>query len=1004
MNPSSRSREELPALPTAAVTDQPDSPKPLIKTLIKSPSKTLSGATLKEGFVAAASVVKEAVKDVVHKKDPSASSIESPFQSFEKQSSIPIMNVARSESPSPGLMKGFTRRGRSPSKSGGSDKETGKLKKMPSRSSSSTGGRKSHNWDVTPMGTLPLKTGDGTPEPQTDAPAPGLNERTGSVSSLEGADLAVPSVSVNRRPSQSSVRSKRGDGDEVSIDDSLPSLQRGSSKREASVSARDRRKFVRVFTEIEAEVDFLTAAFSCAMERDMLWQGKLYLTSLHMCFYGKIFAKSAKVIIHFKDITAIEKKTTAGMFPTAIRVTTVNAKYVFASFLRREAAYSEMLHLWREVVSPLNTDERAMLGLSSRADFGSLDMMGSISDGNMTDPEEEGVGSSDTSSHSASLSPQAPIQQLASDDVEGWDQSNTETMGDSQVPLQIQSMDRNSRRSISGPAGLDIPLDLPQDSPTSAPLTDTEKRASAIKTSRSATDIASMDAPRRRLRSATLTYGIDFFKRILSTQDGVESPAIEEGQDLDVDSSEEALSSTQPPSAKSTPGGTDAKPAGTPGKHDATQPSQSEMQAPGGGGGDDGTKKPPGRRMTSAASCGCENHYDHTIGEMTIKANVEDVFRVLYGDGDSIPVKEARKKRDCTDIKFGAWSKDNSGRKGREVSWSAGIKLSVLSKQYTPVSQRQVIMAETDSVAYVVENTTRTPKIPFGDCFTNVDRYCLTHAGVGKTKLKVTGKIDWNKKAMWKDRIERESLEGMRLYFQELAPLLCSRFEDPESPRSPKPETPDAPRVVVEDGQAAEEPPASVTETVKTVPALLTRTPVETPESSTRIGKLVISVSRLILPSTTTESGKRQIGKVQSILLVLLAIGLAVALMNTYWVIGLGRRLDRTTARMDRVGGEGMPTAESFAKVAAQMREKSDEHWRKMRSALVDARVKSFALQERLGGLVSEFGAVPYEDGGGGEVRGEDGLSGPAREDKKMRRRELLDSIAALMEKYDKEG
>ena len=58
----------------------------------------------------------------------------------------------------------------------------------------------------------------------------------------------------------------------------------------------------------------------------MLWQGKLYLTSLHMCFYGKIFAKAVKVIIHFKDITAIEKKTTAGMFPTAIRVTTVNAK------------------------------------------------------------------------------------------------------------------------------------------------------------------------------------------------------------------------------------------------------------------------------------------------------------------------------------------------------------------------------------------------------------------------------------------------------------------------------------------------------------------------------------------------------------------------------------------------------------------------------------------------------------------------------------------------------
>ena len=63
---------------------------------------------------------------------------------------------------------------------------------------------------------------------------------------------------------------------------------------------------------------------SCNLERDVLWQGKIYPTAYHICFYGKIFAKAAKVTIHFKDITQIEKRSTVGMFPNAIRINTAN--------------------------------------------------------------------------------------------------------------------------------------------------------------------------------------------------------------------------------------------------------------------------------------------------------------------------------------------------------------------------------------------------------------------------------------------------------------------------------------------------------------------------------------------------------------------------------------------------------------------------------------------------------------------------------------------------------
>jgi len=72
----------------------------------------------------------------------------------------------------------------------------------------------------------------------------------------------------------------------------------------------------------------LYTVYTCALERDGLWQGKLYFTSRHLCFYGKVFSKAAKVMIDFQDVVSVEKKNTAGMFPNAIRIVTNNSKVI----------------------------------------------------------------------------------------------------------------------------------------------------------------------------------------------------------------------------------------------------------------------------------------------------------------------------------------------------------------------------------------------------------------------------------------------------------------------------------------------------------------------------------------------------------------------------------------------------------------------------------------------------------------------------------------------------
>lgn len=58
------------------------------------------------------------------------------------------------------------------------------------------------------------------------------------------------------------------------------------------------------------------------MERDILWQGQIFCTSHYVCFYGKLFAKAVRVMIHFQDVVRIEKMNSLVVIPNALRVGT----------------------------------------------------------------------------------------------------------------------------------------------------------------------------------------------------------------------------------------------------------------------------------------------------------------------------------------------------------------------------------------------------------------------------------------------------------------------------------------------------------------------------------------------------------------------------------------------------------------------------------------------------------------------------------------------------------
>ena len=53
---------------------------------------------------------------------------------------------------------------------------------------------------------------------------------------------------------------------------------------------------------------YIDDEFSCAISKDILLHGRMYIAPLYLCFYSKIFSHRTMEVIPFQYVTAIEKK------------------------------------------------------------------------------------------------------------------------------------------------------------------------------------------------------------------------------------------------------------------------------------------------------------------------------------------------------------------------------------------------------------------------------------------------------------------------------------------------------------------------------------------------------------------------------------------------------------------------------------------------------------------------------------------------------------------------
>ncbi|KAI1001828.1 hypothetical protein K3495_g6374 [Podosphaera aphanis] len=114
-----------------------------------------------------------------------------------------------------------------------------------------------------------------------------------------------------------------------------------------AVASKKRNKdFHQLFRSVPDD-DYLIEDYSCALQREILAHGRLYVSEGHLCFSSNIFGWVTTLVMSFDEIVSIEKRSTALLFKNGLMISTLHAKNVFASFTSRDSTYDLIIGIWK---------------------------------------------------------------------------------------------------------------------------------------------------------------------------------------------------------------------------------------------------------------------------------------------------------------------------------------------------------------------------------------------------------------------------------------------------------------------------------------------------------------------------------------------------------------------------------------------------------------------------------------------------------------------------------
>lgn len=157
---------------------------------------------------------------------------------------------------------------------------------------------------------------------------------------LKAVDPEQQELSGRRKPAL--VRSKTFDHSMLTQvqTDTDPKIER--KKSHYSQLSKSNSQYHKIFKEISKE-EQLRQSYTCALQKDILYQGRMFVSDHWICFHSKVFGKDTKIAIPVMSVTHIKKTKTAILVPNALVIATANDRYVFVSFLSRDNTYKVLM-------------------------------------------------------------------------------------------------------------------------------------------------------------------------------------------------------------------------------------------------------------------------------------------------------------------------------------------------------------------------------------------------------------------------------------------------------------------------------------------------------------------------------------------------------------------------------------------------------------------------------------------------------------------------------------
>lgn len=123
------------------------------------------------------------------------------------------------------------------------------------------------------------------------------------------------------------------------FDEDSRGFERTEGAGSQSSFIKHNKTFHKLFPDIP-ETEDLIHAYLCALQKEVPYHGRLYITDRNICFYSSVLLKDTKVVIPVSLIHIVKKQNTALLVPNALSIrTTEGDKYLFVSLRNREGCY-----------------------------------------------------------------------------------------------------------------------------------------------------------------------------------------------------------------------------------------------------------------------------------------------------------------------------------------------------------------------------------------------------------------------------------------------------------------------------------------------------------------------------------------------------------------------------------------------------------------------------------------------------------------------------------------